>query len=193
MPLGDKIQLPNRVAVYSGPSLVNIPADRKNPGGVEKTFRRAGPAGVPRPRQTNVSIQILQSQKLTSAHLSDGTGLAPCQRAGDPLLTLCLVQVGAPPAAVPFPEDSGQTVEMRKGHVFEIKIQMKMKKGRDCELSLKCDQDYAPIATAESSEPTDRCYPSYSPGSLFLLASLHLVKPKNQRRCATGFWGCLKI
>ena len=136
MPLGDKIQIPNRLPVYSGPSLVNIPADRKNPGGVEEAFRWASPAGVTRPRQTNVSIQILQSQKLTSAHLSDGTGLAPCQRAGDPLLTLCLVQVGAPPAAVPVPEKAGKAVEAREGHDFEIKIKMKMKKGRDCELSL---------------------------------------------------------
>jgi hypothetical protein len=150
LPLGDKIQLPNGLSVYSGPSLVNISADRKNPGGVEETFRWAGPAGVPRPRQTNVPIQILQSQKLTSAHFSDGTGLAPCQRAGDPLLTLCLVQVGAPPTAVPVPERAGKAVEVGEDHGFEIKIQMKMKKGRDCELSLNCDQAYAPIKTAES-------------------------------------------
>jgi hypothetical protein len=125
--------------------LVNIPADRKNPGSVEETFRRSGPACVPRPRQTDVPIQILQSKKLTSAHLADGTGLAPCQRAGDPLLTLHLVQVGAPPVAVPVPEKAGKAVEVGKGHGFKVKIKMKMKKGRDCELSLNCDQYDAPI------------------------------------------------
>jgi hypothetical protein len=120
--------------------MVSIPADRKNSGGVEKTFCRASPTGVPRPRQMNVPIQILQSQELTSAHLTDSTGHAPCQRAGDPLLTLRLVQVGAPPAAVTTPEKAGKAVEVGKSHGFEIKLKMKMKKSGDCELSLNYDQ-----------------------------------------------------
>jgi hypothetical protein len=47
---------------------------------------------------------------------------------------------------VPVPEKAGKAVEAGERHGFEIKIKMKMKKGRDCELSLNYDQDYAPIA-----------------------------------------------
>ena len=99
----------------------------------------------------------------------------------------------APAPAEMAPAQTGQAVEVGLGHDFEIKIKMKMKKGRDCELSLNCDQYNEPITSVGSSAPAERYNSGYSPGSLFLLARRHLVSPKNQRRWATGFWGCLKI
>ena len=156
MPLGDKIHFLNGFSVSGGPALIDVFSNWEKSGAFVQALGGTAPTSGGWPWQLKPAVEVLHSHQLRGADLTDSARGSADQRFGDPGLASWSVQVAGSPVAQTAPTKAGKAVEVGEGHGFEIKMQMK--KGRDCELSLNCDQAYAPKTLAEISAPTERCY-----------------------------------